>query len=182
MRITNEDSVDDFEQSSRLLFQGRRFIATHQTQGTTITGQTSFAATTPTFLLRQNATTVRVVIRNIALTTMGTAPGGNVNIAVVVDTANRFSAGGAAVVPQNLNEASATASGITSFLTNPTATAEGATHRVVTQTGIGTTVPTTVFIDYKDGLFLSVTSSLLVYTWAASTAPSWLFNFEWSEL
>ena len=51
---------------------GRRFSVAHQTPGTTVTGQTSFVATTPTFLINQAAAAHRAVLSNFALCQIGT--------------------------------------------------------------------------------------------------------------
>lgn len=162
--------------------RGRRFYTTHQTLGTFITGQTSIANTTPTFLLRQSGATVRAILRSITLTQMGTVAGGTIFIAVVLDTADRFSAGGVAITPQNVSGDSATASAITSFLTNPTATAAGAGTRVIVQTGAPATLGTITQILFNDGVIVPTTGALLVYTQAGTTGPSWGFVEEWEEI
>lgn len=174
--------VQEFDTEYWAARLGRAFFATHQTPGTVVTGQTSFVDTTPTFLMRQAASSRRIVPRSIALTLAGTAPGGTVTIVVAIDTTDRLSAGGTAVTPQNANEDSATASVLTAFLTNPTATAAGAGTRYLIATAIAVTVPTLIQIDLKDGALVGITGSLLVYTFAATTGPSWYFTFKWSEV
>jgi hypothetical protein len=162
--------------------QGRRFYVTHQTVGTVVTGQTAFLATTPTFLMRQALSIVKIVLRSITLSQVGTVAGGFITFAVVLDTADRFSVGGTAVTPQNVNEESAAASALTSFLFNPTATAAGAGTRVLVQTSAGASLGTVTSIEFKDGVFMGTTSSLLVYAFAATTGPSLYFTFEWEEV
>lgn len=174
-------TVDAYGSSYRASRLGKLFAATHQTPGTVVTGQTSFVATTPTFLLRQNAGTKKVALESIELTLVGTAPGGDVSITVAIDTADRFSAGGTSVTPQNVNTDSVTASGITSFLYNPTATAAGGGTRYVWNGSAGQAVPTFFTIPADDGWLVGTTGAVLVYTWAATTGPSWYFTFHWKE-
>lgn len=162
---------------------GRRFYVTHQTPNTVISAQASFVATTPTFLLRQSATAVRVVLRSITITVVNT-PTDDVRITVAIDTADRFSAGGTSVTPQNANEESATASGITSFLTNPTATAAGAGTRYLVNDLIDNLPASSWTVQFKDGVLLSTTASLLVYVFGngGATAADVFFTFEWEEV
>lgn len=169
---------------------GRRFAASHQSPGTAVTGQTSFAATTPTFLVSQSAGPKRVVLSAMSLSLVTPAPGGVVNVLVALDRTNRYSSGGTSVVPQNLladpdDPADANAAGF-SFRTNPTATAPGAGANVprycwhwTIPRGAANPVPFSV--SFEDGAVIGKTGSLLVYTWATGTAPSWVFSFELVE-
>lgn len=163
--------------------RGRRFYSTHQTPNTAITAQASFVATTPTFLLRQAATSVRVILRSISIFIVNT-PTDDVRITVAIDTADRFSAGGTSHTPQNANEESATASGITSFLSNPTATAAGAGTRYLMNTLIDNSAPSTITINFKDGVLLSTTASLLVYVFGngGATPADVYWVAEWEEV
>lgn len=161
--------------------QGRRFTVTHQTIGTFVTGQTGFVDTTPTFMLRLSGpATKKDIFRSLSLSQANT-PGGFVTIAVVLDTADRFSAGGTLVTPQNLNEESATAA-VSTFRFNPTATAAGAGTRVIATVTAPASVGATTEIDFEDGIFMGTVSTLLVYTFAATTAPQWAFDFEFEEV
>lgn len=161
--------------------RGRRFYSTHQTPNTVITAQASFVATTPTFMLRQAATAVRVILRNFTIFVTNT-PTDDVRVTVMIDTADRFSAGGTSHTPQNTNEESATASGITSFLSNPTAIAAGAGTRVLVNGLIDNVATTRISIDFKDGVLLSTTASLLVYVFGNGGATPadvmWIGEFE----
>jgi hypothetical protein len=163
--------------------RGRRFVATHQTLGTEITAQTAFLATTPTFLMRQAASTRRIILRSIEIVQTN-KPGSITEVEVVLDTADRFSAGGTAVTPQNVNEESAVASALTSFLFNPTATAAGAgTRKIFSGAYDNASFGGSITIDFKDAVIMGTTSSLLVYVVdTGGTAPAVKFNFEWEEL
>lgn len=158
----------------------RRFVVTHQTPDTLITGQTSFAATTPTFLIRQSATSVRLVLRSILLAQGGVPASGLVRVVVALDTADRLSVAGTTHTPQQLNSLSSRASGITAFHTSPTATAAGAGTRYILETASPAGLGTNININFKDSVITNTTSSILVYTWA-TTGPQWFWNFEWAE-
>lgn len=157
---------------------GRRFYYTHQTPGTVITGQTSYVATTPTFMLSNTSGANVIIIRSLTLSQTGTVAGGLINVLTTLSTTNDFSSGGTAVVGQNPNEGSATtvAAGIT-FRTNPTAT--GTITRLLASLSVPASLGTITTIDYKDAVMLGNTSSSWsCYTHAATTGPSWFFVLE----
>lgn len=167
------------ESAFNAMIFGRRFSTTSQA---IVTGQTVLAATTPTFMIRNPSTgTRRVILRSISLTSVD-RQGLRADIHVVLDTADRFSAGGSAITPSNMNGESSVAS-LVSFLVNPTATAPGAGTRNIISTAIDTNanaVPSMIF--FKDGLLIPHPGSLLVYTVRTPQAPEWRFAFEWEEI
>jgi hypothetical protein len=162
--------------------RGRRFFTTHQTPGTGVTAQTSFVATTPTFLLNNAAATRAAILRAIIISQSGIVAGGNVNYSVAIDSANRYSSGGTAVVPQNGNADSAVASAVTAFRFNPTATAAGAGTRYVAEAVVPASLGTLTSFLFADGLFVGTTGSILFYAFAAVVAPTLRFVFEWEEV
>lgn len=182
--------VDDRGDAYVSAKSGRRFAVTHQSPGTAVAGQTSFSATTPTFLLYQSAGPRRVVLSSLNLSLVSPAPGGPVNVLVVLDRTSRYSSGGTLVAPQNFLADSgdandANTAGFT-FRTNPTATAAGAGadvpryayHWLVSPSVLS---PVPLSVDFGDGAVIGKTGSILVYTWAATTAPSWVFAFDFIE-
>ncbi|KAF0243294.1 MAG: hypothetical protein FD180_3479 [Planctomycetota bacterium] len=153
---------------------GRRYSVAHQTPGTTVTGQTSFVATTPTFLIYQASASHRVVLSNFALCQDGTPAGGSIHVLVAIDSASRYSSGGTAITPQAVAMPSALASGF-SFSFNPTASAASAVRYVNEWTQ--PVYPGSIFNpDMHDGLLIGFTGSILIYTWAATTAPTWVIG------
>lgn len=164
----------------------QRYCISHQTPTTTVTGQTGWVATTPTFMLRKTSsqTTKRLVLSNFTLEQTGTVAGGAINVILALDTTDRYSAGGTAVVPQ-LTTAQSVASSTTpefTFRYNPTATAAGSSDTIPRYVNCGTfpavtgsTLPT---IDCQDEFVIQGPGSILVYTWAATTGPTWNFTFE----
>jgi len=164
--------------------RGKRFYATNQSiysYGTLLTAQTAFVTTTPTLLMRCNSAAIRSVIRQINLA-IGNTPGGTVYIAVHLDTTDRYVSGGVLSTPQNTNEESATAA-VLKVYENPTASVVGATARPLCSTLAPATPGTTIQISFADGVLLGHTAaSLLIYVWAASTAPQILWNTEHEEV
>ena len=162
---------------------GRRFIATSQTAGAALTAQAAFVATTPTLMLRQSAgATETEVIRSISISSFAALPAG-IRVVVMLDPDDRFSAGGTSVTPQNPNEGSAAASGITSFLENPTATAADADERIIYNEGFAGGIGAKLVIEFLDELILSGVGTLLVYVFdsAGAVAPTIAYNEEWEE-
>jgi hypothetical protein len=160
---------------------GRRFTTTN-VFGTPVTGQIGFTDTTPTFLLRQSASTKRVVLRTINLG-LAAGAGGSFRVAIVIDTADRFSAGGTSLTPENTNTGSATPSAVTAFLLNPTATAAGVGTRPISHVAASASNGTNITFNFGDGVLIGTTGSLLVYaTSMIASAPSLFFTFEWEEI
>lgn len=176
-----------FQQAAK----GRRFIGAVQTIATSlaaagVTGSTSYSATTPTFLLSQSAAANRLVVNSIALVQLGTVAGGDISVVVAIDTRNRYSAGGTIITPQNVYADSGVLTGsraATAVLrSSPTATAEdAATVRFIETHLMSPSVPSRLTFDFGDGLVIGATGSLLIYTWAATTGPTWRPIIEWSE-
>lgn len=169
---------------------GRRYAVTHQTQTTFVTGQTSYVATTPTFLIYQAAATRHLTLSAMTLCQAGSVAGAIIHIAIVVDSTDRYASGGTAVTPLNFLVDSADTkysedAGFT-FTYNPTADASGSDPdqgRIVQHFTLApnVTAPVPFSLDTEDGIMIGVTGSILIYTWAATTGPSWTFNFEVNE-
>lgn len=160
---------------------GYLFTCTHQTASTTLLAQTSFVATTPTFIIEQSAASRRVVGLEYWLNQEGTAvAGGPVFIRVMIDSVARRASGGTTVTPQNANMESAITSGATVYF-NPTASAATATQRVIWAHTAPASLGTMSNLDLEDGLGIGVTGSILIYVWAATTAPTLSFAFRWKE-
>lgn len=173
-------SLDVRESGYVDMVRGRRFSFTHQTPGTLVTAQAAFVATTPTLLLYNSAGNTSVVglrTQRIDITSATTAP---VFVTIMLDTADRFSAGGTAVVGQNWNEASATAYPGTSFKFNATATAAGGGTRYLGTFAIPAGAGQSLTFNSKDGIQVTGVGSIGVYVYdsAATTAPTCLFTTE----
>jgi hypothetical protein len=150
--------------------RSRRFSFTHQTPGTLITAQATFAATTPTLILYNSAgNTTTIILRTVRVSVLEatTAP---VFISVAIDTADRFSAAGTVITGQNWNEASAVAYPGTAFRFNATASAAGAGTRYLWTDAIPTGIGASITISFKDGIIVNGVGSILVYLWDSAGA------------
>jgi hypothetical protein len=157
--------VDSRESGYFSAIENRRFSFTHQTPGTLITAQATFAATTPTLILYNSAGNgTTIILRTVRVTVLEatTAP---VFISVAIDTADRFSAGGTVITGQNWNEASAVAYPGTAFRFNATASAAGAGTRYLWTDAIPTGIGASITISFRDGVIVSGVGSVLVYLW-----------------
>lgn len=153
---------------------GRRFAVAHQTPGTTIAGQTSFAATTPTFLIHQTGASHRVVLSNFALCQAGAPAIDLIHIAVAIDSSDRYSIGGTSIAPQATAMPSPFSPGFT-VRYNPTASAPGSVRYLYEWTQpvwLGSVFNP----DLQDGVLIGYTGSILIYTWAATVAPTWVLG------
>lgn len=166
---------------------GRRFTVSHQTIGTTVLAQTSFAATTPTFLIYHTAGLQKLILSSFSLSQVSPVAGGPINVLVATDRVSRFSAGGTAVTPlPSFNSADTGDSAAAdrtpdfTFLYNPTTSVAQTKTRyaykfVVTQ---NVTSPVPFSVDFEDGLIVGKVGSISVYVWAATTAPTLEFSFD----
>lgn len=141
--------------------------------------QTALVATTPFLLFSKDASDTRHIFRRIELAQVGTVAGGEVKIAVGLDIANRYSAGGTALVAQNMNRLFRTV-GITDMTCRVNATATAQVDANIDWLKMYTAVQlagSVIAIDFEDGLVLSEDAcSLLVFVWAATTAPTLFVN------
>lgn len=156
---------------------GLLFSVTHQTPGTGITGQTSYVATTPTFLLYQSASTRTINGLSLWLSQMGTVAGGTITIAIGIASTSLYSSGGTALTP-NSRDAAQSKTPSASFRYNPTAT--GAPTFIWSASAPATLGTITTF-DFEDGISIGTTGSIAVYTFAATTGPTWALGVEWWE-
>ncbi|KAF0241996.1 MAG: hypothetical protein FD180_4139 [Planctomycetota bacterium] len=151
---------------------GRRFSVAHQTPGTTIAGQTSFVATTPTFLINQASAARRVVLSNFALCQAGTPAIDTIHIALAIDSSDRYASGGTSITPQATAMPSSLSAGF-SFRFNPTAAAASAV-RILNEWTQPVWTGSVFNPDLHDGVLIGFTGSILIYTWAATVAPTWI--------
>ena len=115
---------------------------------------------------------------------IGTVAGGEIKIRVAMDTANRFSANGTLLTPQNMSR-EFRANGATDLVVRVNATATAQTDANLDWIKSYTALPTvgsTIRIDFKDGLILnSGAGSILVYIYAATTGPTFAVSGEFVE-
>lgn len=192
----NQSGRDQEFMSARM---GRSFILTPQSQAGVL-GTTTFVATgTSPFLLLSNSgasTCKKLSIRRLVLWQSGTVAAGNIQIAVSVDTRDRYTSGGTDVLAScanpNVDTGTYGAGGRTTALTNArvsgsaiVATADGAlaNTRYVTNALLSAAVPSAPLeIDFGDRLIIGTTGSFLVYAWSAVTGPTLLYSVEYAEI
>jgi len=182
--LTNPSAIAGRRDAYDASVRGRRFIATNIIN-TPIVLPVGFVDTTPTLMLRLSATTRKVTFRSIifSLTTAGGTPADHVRMILVLDTTDRWSAGGTVHTAYSMNEESPILSVVTAFYSLPTATAAGVGVRPETHIATANTVGVPFGINYGDGLILGKTSSLLFYIFTmAGTAAQGLFTVEWDEM
>jgi hypothetical protein len=61
---------------------------------------------------------------------------------------------------------------------NPTASAAGSGTRYVFACAVDAALGRLTSIDFGDGLLIPATGSFLLYTWAATTGPTWALTAE----
>lgn len=176
--------------------EGRGFYYSDADQNDTVTGQTSFAATTPTFLLVNPAASgVYILPLMVSLVQTGTVAGGDIDVLVELDNANRFSSGGTQELafctrtdsPRGTVAADGT--GINKGILYSGATATSAIGVNVQRQRLGPDISPaegavqeyfwapTGSLDY-----IAPGGSLLVYTYAGTTGPTWLWSFKTLEI
>jgi hypothetical protein len=170
--------------ASFLAAEGRVFYASDADQNDLVTGQTSFAATTPTFIIDVPTDTV-VVPLMVSLNQTGVVAGGAVDIILEIDNADRYASGGTAETVLG--------SRTTGAVTNAATLYSGATANAgygvrINGVTVGQDVSTAegVVNEYlwtpSGGYdFVVGPGGFLVYTYAGTTGPTWFWSIKWGE-
>lgn len=168
-----------------LTSEGRVFYASDADQNDLVTGQTSFAATTPTFLLDVPDGTVAIPLM-VRLFQSGTVAGGPVDVIIEIDNADRYDSGG--------TSETVLGSRTTGSKTNACALYTGATAaagygvRIFGATLGQDVTPAEGAVNEilwtpTAGLDLLVgPAAFAVYTYAAATGPTWFWTIKWAEI
>ena len=167
-----------------LALQGRVFICSDADENDRVTGQTSFANTTPTWLLNIPSGTTAIPLY-VNLTQAGTVAGGDVSIRIAVDNALRFSSGGTIETVYNPR----TSSGLINLCTLYSgATATNAygirLFSAVTAADVSPAEGAVQGPYWQAELpyFLEGPGAFLVYTDAGTTGPTWEWSIAWAEV
>lgn len=167
-----------------LALQGRLFIASDLNENDRVTGQTSFAATTPTFLLDVPDGTTAIPLF-VNLTQAGTVAGGDVSIRIVIDNEARYSADGTGETSWNFRTSSGREAACAPY-SNPTATdSQGA--RIFSAVTAPDVSPAEGAVQgpYWSAEMLYLIEgpgAFLVYTDAGTTGPTWEWSIGWAEI
>jgi len=149
--------------------------------GTAVTGQTSFVATTPTIMLYQSASAKRLILDRLTLSQSGTVAGGNITLRIARDTTSRYASGGTTITPTDPNGDGTAAASAATLKTNPTASADGSTDHEIIEIEIEAVTGRPVDYDFGGCVMIGATGSLMIYTFAATTGPSWKWDLRWIE-
>ena len=191
LRGTRDGAAFSADYILNLLMQGRLFVASDADENDRVTGQTSFAATTPTFLLSVPAGTTAIPLL-VNLGQAGTAAGGDISVMLSYDSVNRFSTGGTSEAIRSLRT-DQPVSPLCSLYSG--ATAAAATNaRVLLSLGevpavAGANTATrqdsylslAAYRDFLPGLLVGP-AAFLVFTYAAATGPTWEWSVAWAEI
>ncbi len=172
-----------------LATRGQMFNASAAAQNTTVTGATSFATTTPTFLLDVPADTTAIPAY-MSLNQAGTVAGGAVSVLMEADNADRYTSGGTAatVLNKKTTGGQVARSALYSATSSPIVATNAYGVRImglVTGEDVSPAegVITEIVWTPAGGIeLLTGPAAWLVYTYAASTGPTWLWSFSWAEV
>lgn len=172
-----------------LAAKGQMFNASAAAQDTAVTGATSFATTSPTFLLDVPSGTIAIP-SYMSLNQSGIVAGGAVTVIMEADNAARYTSGGTTSTVLN----KLTTGGDTSLSTFHSATSSA----IVATDAYGVRIMgllTGQDISPAEGAIQEIVwtpasgiellvgpASWLVYTFAGTTGPTWLWSFAWAEI
>lgn len=174
------------------LMRGVVFVAGDADENDLVVGQTSYAATTPTFLLRVPSGTTAIPLW-IDVKESTTAAGGDIQAYVSFDRIDRYSSGGTseAITAMRTDRIAGLASstlysGATAAAASDARTLWSAGD-IPTTAGSGTAVTTNNLIGlvaFKNFMppVLVGPAALLVFTWSGTTGPSFAaWSIGWAE-
>ena len=167
----------------RLAQEGRLFIASDADQNDAVTGQTSFANTTPTFLLQVPDKTVALPLF-INLSQTGPVANAAFDVIIEIDNVERYSTGGTSEKVYN-PRGSASRGNKCTLRSGATALAGygirawGATIAADISPAEGAVQGP--FWKPEIPYFLEGPAALLIYSYVATTAPTFLWSIGWAE-
>lgn len=167
--------------------QGYAFYASDADQNDVVTGQTSFANTTPTFLLLNPNASARVCIPLFfTLNQTGSVAGGDVQIVTEIDEANRYSTGGTSETVLSSRPRSGRKNECLLY-TGATALAGYGVRVDGITTGPDVSPAEGALQQYlwtpTSGIdILDPGSTMLCYTYAGTTGPTWFWTWKWLEI
>lgn len=170
----------------QLLFDGRVYSSSDADENDTITGQTTYAATTPTLLLSVPAGTTALPLW-VHLAQTGTVAGGVIEVYVSYDRVTRFSSGGTSEAISQMSTDRPRTPGCTLY---SGATAAAATEarllysqfldQDVTDPNTTEAIHLVAWRDFFPPLIQGA-GAFLVFTVGATTGPTWSWSIGWAE-
>lgn len=171
-----------------LAHEGRIYVASDGDENDTVTGQTSFAATTPTFLLDVPDGTVAVPLW-VNLAQAGTVAGDSISIHISIDNANRYSSGGTAESSLALRTDAPNGAAASTLYSGATAGAASSARSLFHKVLAEDVDPASADVSALDLLWVPPApillvgdAALLVFTYAGTTGPTWRWSIGWAEL
>ena len=170
-----------------LALEGKVFISSDADQNDVVTGQTSFANTTPTFLLNvPTGTTCQPL--NVKLSQAGVVAGAAIDILFEIDNIAAYASGGTAETILSTRAVAADTASCALY-TGATATAGyGVMVDHIFQVVQDVASALTDIYQYHEidwtppvPLMLQGPASFKVFTYAGTTGPSWLWSIGWAE-
>ena len=173
---------------SELGLEGRAFACSNAAVQTALaTGGLSFSATAPAFSMDVPSGTV-VVPTAISLRQGGTAAGGVITVLVTWDTALRYSSSGTALNSYNMRTDKPYNSAVTWYTgaTTVAATNNNLLYGAILKADVATSpnlAELYVNLNQKNCQFpiLVGPAAIVIFSFAATTQPSWFYNFQWIE-
>lgn len=194
LSLTPDGSLFAASHLDALAREGRVFVASDADENDVITGATSYAATTPTLLLEVPNGKVALPLW-VALQQSGSVAGGNISVAVSFDIISRYTSGGTAETIRSTRSDHPLTPGCTLYSTGGSAIVAPAASRaqgLFFQTIMQDValVATDIPLPFANNgvwrppapLYLVGPAALLVFTYAATTGPSWLWSVGWAEI
>lgn len=169
-----------------LAADGRIFYASDSAANLTVTGQTTFANTTPTFLLDVPTGTTAIPLM-VSLNQTGTVAGGAVQVLIEIDNADRYNTGGTSETVL----AARTTGGFTnncSLYSGATANAGYGVRIFGLTTGedispLEGAIQEIVWTPQAGLEYLVGPAAFLVFTYPTTgTAPTWWWSIKWAEI
>lgn len=186
--VTADGSIFAASYLDALAREGRIYVASDGDENDTVTGQTSYAATSPTFLLSVPDDVVAIPLF-VRLVQAGTVAGDNISVAISADNTDLFSSGGTS---ENIDSTRTDAPRTPSSTLRSGATASAATSNriildhVVLAEDVDPASADAQKFDYlwtpSVPVYVVGAGSFLVYTYAATTGPTWRWAIGWAEI
>lgn len=175
---------------TQLALDGRVFNISNLTIETVALGSTSFADTDP-FILVDVPTGTTIIPLEVLLAQGGTVAGGVITVLITTDDGLRFSSGGTAVTPINLRKDDPITSATSAYVGDATAIVAAANvdadtiwagllDQDVTDPNSTENVIWTAR-NYIPPILIGP-ASLLIFAFAATTAPGLFWSVKWAEI
>lgn len=187
---TRDGALFTAEFVMKLAMQGRIFCATDaDADDKTAAAATSFADTTPTFIIDVPSGTTAIPLK-VHLTQAGTVAGAVIFVTLAVSSgAISYASGGVAETIYGARSDKPVTQNC-AFYSNPTTTTGLLTKQVASyQMGQDVSpaegaVPEVLWTPQKNGfpLFVVGPASFGVFTYAGTTGPQWLWDLSWAEV